>query len=323
MNERIGERLPGGAIRTFTAQDLDISRLVTQKEARAWTVSACLPALDEEATIGPICEAIVRDLIEPGLIDQLLVVVDERSSDGTAEIAARAGAEVRISSELVPQVPSGAGGKGDVLWRSLAAATGDVVAWVDADIVDFDTRLVAGLLIPFFEDPSIQYVKGFYRRDNDKGRSQPMGGGRVTELVARPLLSMFYPELARLIQPLSGEMAGLRETLLDVPFLTGYAVEIGLLIDLWTKLGGRGLAQVDLTHRHHRSRDLLSLGRAAHQIIEATLSRLEDAGRIKLGDEPATSLMQFATLGSAHVPIVTEDVVEERPPMRSVLERGR
>jgi glucosyl-3-phosphoglycerate synthase len=156
-------------------------------------------------------------------------------------------------------------------------------------------------------------VKGFYRRD-----AEGSGGGRVTELVARPLLNLFYPELAGMVQPLAGEMAGRRETLLDLPFFTGYGVETGLLIDLWERYGVDAIAQVDLGTRHHRSRDLVSLGGAAHQIIRTVLTRLEEEGRVKMQDELPPTLLRFDS--TDHTPLETEEPLEERPPLREILE---
>lgn len=309
---------PSWAPRTYSARGLDFERLIEQKARRELSVTVCLPALNEEATVGPICEAISRDLIEPGLVDELVVVVDASSTDRTCEVARSAGATVHRSDELVPEVPLGTGGKGDVLWRSLAAASGDAIVWVDADIRRFHPGLVAGLLLPLLADPDIKFVKGFYRRD-ETGSVEHSGGGRVTELVARPLLCLFYPELAGLIQPLAGEMSGLLESLKDLPFFTGYGVELGLLIDVAKTFGVDAMAQVDLHRRQHRSRDLLSLGRASHQILEVVLKRLEDSGRIKLDDELPLSLIQFQANSDDHAPMVTYNPIEERPPMRSVL----
>jgi glucosyl-3-phosphoglycerate synthase len=267
--------------------------------------------------VGDICRSVSENLVAHGFVDELVVVVDSRSTDGTAEAAAAAGASVFMSAELRPEVPVGAGGKGDVLWRSLAAASGDLIVWMDADLTLFDPSFVPKLVAPLLMDEEVMFVKGRYRRDLDPG-SGPGGGGRVTELVARPLLNLFYPELAHIVQPLAGEMAGRREALASLPVVTGYGVEVALLIDMWRRFGPTGVAQVDLGERHHRSRDLQALGRAAHQIMQAVLARLESEGRIKLDDELPTSLVQFVNDADRLLVLETSNVVEERPPFGSI-----
>jgi glucosyl-3-phosphoglycerate synthase len=305
--------------RTYAAPTEPLERLVEMKVARGLPVTVCLPALNEEATIGPICEGIAG-LVGAGLVDALNVVVDAATTDRTAQIAARAGATVYSSDDLLTHVPRGNGGKGDVLWRSLSVAREGVIVWIDADISSFDPSFVSGLLAPLLSDPEIHLVKGFYRRDEPEGEEpqnrRPSGGGRLTELVARPLLSLFYPELAGIVQPLAGETAGLTDSLKRLPFFTGYGVEMGLLIDVADRFGVGSIAQVDLIRRRHRPRDLVALGRASHQILEVVLRRLEDAGRIKLDEEPERTLIQFAP--DKLETISTFDPVEERPPLLSI-----
>lgn len=231
-------------------------------------VSVVLPARNEEPTVGSIVETLHRRLVvdEP-VIDELLVI-DDGSTDATAAVAAEAGAKVIEAGSVLPDHRSG--GKGEALWKSLRASTGDVVVWCDADIRNFDERFVVGCLGPLLTRPDIGFVKGFYRRPlNDDGE----GGGRVTELVARPLIATLFPELGHLVQPLSGEFGGRRELLEAVPFHRGYAVDLGLLIDLSRRFGVGCIGQVDLGTRVHRNRPLRELGPQAAAITAMALER--------------------------------------------------
>jgi glucosyl-3-phosphoglycerate synthase len=239
-------------------------------------VSVVLPAREEAATIGPIVETCAR------LVDQVLVV-DAASSDGTAEIAARAGAEVLQEAELMPE-HGPVLGKGDAMWRALPAVRGELVVYLDADTREFGEHFVRGMTGPLLADPAVQFVKGFYRRPFTVGdESFPEGGGRVTELTARPLLRAFYPELAAVRQPLAGEMAARRELLERLAFSTGYAVEIAMLIDAWSAVGGNALAQVDLDVRHNRHQPLSELGPMADAVLGAVTERLRRDGRLAGG----------------------------------------
>jgi glucosyl-3-phosphoglycerate synthase len=289
----------------------DLEVLLAQKELLGQRISVCLPALNEAETVGDICRSITRDCVETGMVDELVVVVDDRSIDDTEDVARRTGASVVSSGDLVPEVPRLSGGKGDILWRSLAATTGEILVWIDADLTGFDSLYVPRLVTPLLEDPEIVFVKGHYARNVDGAA----GGGRVTELVARPLLNLFYPELAGLIQPLSGEMAGRREALTSIPFFTGYGVEIGVLIDLMDRFGKDSIAQVDLIARHHRSRDLPALGLAAHQIMQVVLRRVESDGRAKFLDEPTARFIRF---DADRRKVEELNLVEELPPFDSL-----
>ena len=250
---------------------------------RTQTVSVCLPARNEAATIGSILACLVP-LRERGVIDQLVVADD--STDGTAQIAAAQGADVVAQSALLPQFGP-VQGKGDAMWRSLSVLTGDVVCFLDADSEDFGEHFALGLLGPLLLDDSIRFVKGFYRRPLRVGAAQmPEGGGRVTELAARPLLERFYPELRCVHQPLAGEVAGRRDLLRRLPFATGYAVETAMLIDVWREAGLDAIGQVDLDVRQNRHQALADLAPMASAVLAAVMSRMEREGRIDPSGQP-------------------------------------
>jgi glucosyl-3-phosphoglycerate synthase len=250
------------------------------------------------------------------LVDELLVV-DSDSTDATAAVARAAGADVVATADVLPAHGSRPG-KGEALWKSLAATSGDLVVFLDADLLGDVAHYVPGLLRPLLADPQVVYVKGCYTRPLElQGVVHPAGGGRVTELTARPLLNALWPELAGVVQPLGGEYAGRRSALEQVPFVAGYGVEIGLLIDLLELAGLSGLAQVDLGVRRHSSQGDEALGVMAGQVISAVLARAEYG---RHGQEPGGLLTQFRHDGSGFVPRSTAVAVEERPPMATVPE---
>jgi glucosyl-3-phosphoglycerate synthase len=303
------------ADRTFQYPDWTPECLVAAKAGRR--VSVVLPALDEEATVGAIVAAIVPLTGgENPLVDEL-VVVDSGSTDRTIEVAAAAGARVLRRSDVLSHLPP-LPGKGEVLWRSLAATSGDVIVFIDSDLVDFDPGFVPSLLGPILTEPDVALVKGFYRRplrlETPDEESLEHGGGRVTELLARPLIAALRPELSGVVQPLGGEYAATRELLESVPFAPGYGVEIGLLFDTHDRLGLDALAQVNLGVRKHRNRSLLQLGAMARQILGAALRRCGSAG----GDSGAP-LTQFLQVGGEWLPSSTAVEATERPPMRELL----
>jgi glucosyl-3-phosphoglycerate synthase len=276
---------------TYRHADFPLERLAA---ARAASVSICLPARDEARTIGPILEQL-EPLREIGLIGQVVVVDD--STDDTAAIATSHGAEVYDQRELMPDLGPVVG-KGDALWRALPQLHGEVICFLDADSEEFGSHFVRGLIGPLLLDPTISFVKGFYRRPFRIGElTLPEGGGRVTELTARPLLNLFYPELAAVEQPLAGEVAARRALLQRLPFVTGYGVDIALLLDAYRAVGLDGLAQVDLEVRQNAHQPLRELGPMAYAVMQAVASRLEREGRIK---------------GPLGTPVV------ERPPLRSL-----
>lgn len=254
-----------------------------------------MPTRNEAPTIGAIV-GVLSDLRERGVIDQVVVVDD--SSDGTAAIAEAAGAEVHDQSSLCPEL-GGVRGKGDAMWRALQVLDGDVVCFVDGDTANFGDHFAAGLIGPLVcGDDEIQFVKGFYRRPfRSHAGSQPAGGGRVTELLARPLLQAFYPELTAVRQPLAGEIAVRRSLLEQLPLATGYAVDLALLIDAWQEVGLDGLAQVDLDSRENDHQELADLSGMASEVLAGLLARLAREGR--LDEAPAVLERYPAALSSS------------------------
>jgi glucosyl-3-phosphoglycerate synthase len=231
-------------------------------------VSVCIPAHDEAATIGDVVTKVRRFVGgRLCLVDEVLVV-DDHSRDDTGKAAAHAGARVVDAAEVLADVAGGPG-KGEALWRSLYASIGDIVIWCDADITDFGTRFVSGLLGPLVTDPGVAFVKGFYERP----RTGALGGGRTTELTARPALATLFPHLSTIVQPLSGEFGGRRPLLERLPFVRGYGVDVGLLIDAAEAVGTGAIVQVDLGTRRHRHRDLDQLGPQALSVLQTVLDR--------------------------------------------------
>ncbi|NJP88217.1 glucosyl-3-phosphoglycerate synthase [Nonomuraea sp. FMUSA5-5] len=295
--------------RTSSAGDWPLRDLLAAKGET--TVSVVLPARDERETVGEIVGVIRREL--GGLVDEL-VVIDSRSTDDTALVAARAGARVHAQDEILPQLKP-LDGKGEALWKSLAVTSGDVLVFVDADIRKFRSSLVLGVLGPLLGDPTVAYAKGCYDRAIDAAGN---GGGRVTELVARPLINLHWPELAGFVQPLAGEYAGRRSALERVPFVTGYGVELGLLIDLLELAGLDAFAQVDLGAREHAPQSTEALGGMAGQIMLAAWSRLERQGKIRAFHEPSVRLAQFRRGQEGHDVLVRDVGIGERPPMLTI-----
>ncbi|HEX4701708.1 MAG TPA: glucosyl-3-phosphoglycerate synthase [Pseudonocardiaceae bacterium] len=298
------------ASRTWQSPQWTVAELARAKGSRS--VSVVLPALDEEVTVGGVVRAVLPLL---GSVVDECVVVDSGSVDRTAEVAAAAGARVVHRTDVLPDLPP-LPGKGEVLWRSIAATSGDVLVFLDSDLVDPDPGFVTALLGPILGVDGVHLVKGFYRRPLRLESAEiGTGGGRVTELMARPLLAALRPELAGLVQPLGGEYAVSRAFAESVPFAAGYGVEIGLLLDAHTRFGLPGLAQVNLGVRKHRNRSLLQLGVMARQILGTALSRCG----LPVDPTGSTEFTQFVQVGGEWLPDATEVVVADRPPMREVL----
>ncbi len=303
--------------RTWAHPPWDAAGLTAAKGAR--TVSVVLPALDEEATVGGVVAA-VRPLVGT-LVDEL-VVVDSGSTDATAARARAAGARVVARDAVLPEVPV-LPGKGEVLWRSLAATVGDVVVFLDSDLIDMGPEFVVSLLGPLLTVDGVELVKGFYHRPlrlPSPGATEAdatlSGGGRVTELTARPVLAALRPELSGVVQPLGGEYAATRALLESVPFAAGYGVEIGLLLDTHRTRGLDAIGQVDLGVRKHRHRSLRALGATAAEVLDAALRRC-------VPGHPGTDpLVQFVPVDGDWLPDEQAVAVVDRPPLETLRRTG-
>ncbi|MEU5834373.1 glucosyl-3-phosphoglycerate synthase [Streptomyces diacarni] len=324
--------------RSWRAADRPLEALLAAKRRTGTTVSVVLPALNEEATVGDIVSIIRRELASPhpatgtSLVDEV-IVMNSGSTDATGAVAAAAGARVVHRDEVLPRVAARPG-KGEVLWRSLMVTRGDIVCFVDADLREFSPDFVTGIVGPLLTEPDVQLVKAMYDRPL---RDSPAGGGRVTELVARPLLNLHWPRLAGLVQPLGGEYAARRSLLERLPFPVGYGVELGLLVDALELVGLDALAQVDVGVRLHRNQDGLALGRMATAIYATAQRRIErgvgldggpgghrDGPSVLGGRSGVTPLTQFERgEGGTFEPRGHLVDAEERPPMCTVPEYGQ
>lgn len=302
------------AANTYAAADVDLAELVAAKEQHGTNVSVVVPALNEEATVAGVLERISE--LSGTLVDEL-VVMDGGSTDRTADVSARAGARVHDDQSVAPEHGPTLG-KGDALWRSLMVTSGDIVVFVDADIRNPSPAFVYGLLAPLLLRPEIHLVKAFYDRPLvEAGRLQRGGGGRVTELMARPLLNMFWPPLAGLVQPLAGEYAGRRELLESIPFFTGYGVELGMLVDTVERLGIDAIAQVDIGERIHTNQPIEALSRMAFAIAQVAMGRLAAGDRATFMEALPTAYVQFSRDEAGNVqPSERQVTVTQRPPLR-------
>ncbi|MBA3533925.1 MAG: glucosyl-3-phosphoglycerate synthase [Ardenticatenales bacterium] len=301
---------------TFHSEEFDdLARLVALKEAQGLTISLGLPALNEEKTVGTVIRTIKESLMERFPLLDEIVLIDSGSTDYTVEIARELGVPVYQHSDILPQHGTFRG-KGEALWKSLHVLQGDLIAWVDTDIVNIHPRFVYGLLGPLLHRPTVHYVKGFYRRPLQVGDTlQAGGGGRVTELVARPLINLFYPELSGVVQPLAGEYAGRRTALERLPFYTGYGVEMGLLLDLVEQHGITGIAQVDLRRRVHHNQPLGALSRMAFAIIQVMINHLEERQEVMLLNE-INRTMKIIRYEPQHFSLQEQAISDQkRPPI--------
>lgn len=306
---------------TFHAHEFEnIQALVELKERQNLTISLGLPTLNEQDTIGKVIKTMRREFVERYRLLDEIVVIDSDSTDRTVKIAQDLGAPVFKHPQVLPGYGTWTG-KGEALWKSLHVLQGDLIAWIDTDIVNIHPRFVYGILGPLIREPHLQYVKGFYQRPLHIGHKRDArGGGRVTELVARPLLNLFYPELSGFVQPLAGEYAGRRQVLEAVPFFVGYGVETGLLIDILTRFGLNTLGQVDLEERVHRNQSLLALSKMSFEIIQVVMGRLGSDRGLELVQELNKSIKLIRYEANAFQLDIAEIRARERPPMLSIPE---
>jgi glucosyl-3-phosphoglycerate synthase len=302
----------------------DIARLVSLKEQKGLKISLAFPTLNEEATIGKEILVMRAELMDRYPLLDEIVVIDSSSRDSTRKVAERFGARVFDSKNILPNLGTYRG-KGENLWKSLYVLEGDIIVWVDADISNIAPKFVYGLIGPLLEDDETAYVKAFYERPIRYSKSiSSTGGGRVTEILVRPLFSYFYPQLARLIQPLSGEYAGRRSLLERLSFSVGYGVELGHLIDIFELSGIEALAQVDLDLRIHRNQSTAALGKMAFGILNTFMARNRQFNGAtlpgELGDRHIAMEMDDSVEGSSHRVIKTEVPTVERPPIIDIPE---
>ena len=293
----------------------DIIKLVEEKEKKGMTISLCIPTLNEEKTIGKEVLILRSELMERyPLIDEF-AVIDSGSKDKTLEVAGNYGADVYLASDILPEVGDKRG-KGENLWKAIHQLKGDVICYVDADISNIHPRFVYGLVAPLIKQEEVQYVKAFYDRPlNYSSGLRASGGGRVTEILIRPLFSLFYPELTNVIQPLSGEYAARREVLEIIPFPIGYGVETSHLLDLYEKFGLDAFAQTDLDRRVHRNQTTSALGKMSFGILQTFFNRLHAQGKIDQMPDMETFYRRFEVEDGVYSQLVQEVVEEERPPM--------
>jgi glucosyl-3-phosphoglycerate synthase len=298
----------------------DMDLLMRWKEQQGVTISVGLPALNEEETVGNVLDTIKKHLMDDVPLIDDIAVVDGGSQDKTVQIVEERGLPVYLASELLTEVGF-IPGKGEALWKSLHVLNGDIIAWIDTDIKNIHPRFVYGIIGPLLRNPKIQYVKGFYRRPiNVGGQMQAYGGGRVTELVVRPLFNLFYPELSGFVQPLAGEYAGRRSALERVPFFSGYGVETGLLIDLHDLFGLDGLAQTNLQERVHHNQPLGNLSRMSFAILQVFITRLEDRYGLQLLELTNPTMKTIMQAPGQLALDVNEITDTARPPMLEVVE---
>ena len=306
---------------TYQADEFsDLGRLVALKRDQGVTISLALPALNEDETVGRVIRTL-RNALQRRvpLIDEI-VLIDSNSTDRTRQIARRLGIPVYVHQELLPELGARFG-KGEALWKSLLVTRGDLVVWIDTDIVNIHPRFVYGVLGPLLNDRRVQFVKGFYRRPLRVGdRMQAGGGGRVTELTARPLLNLFYPELSGVIQPLSGEYGGRRAALEQLPFFSGYGVETGLLIEVFERFGLPAIAQVDLLERIHHNQPLDALSKMSFAIIQAVIAKIERRYERAILEDVNKSMKVIRYIDGEYLLDVDELIERERPPMASLPE---
>lgn len=298
----------------------DNRAMVEEKERKGLTISLCIPTLNEEKTIGKEIVIFKSELMDRyPLIDEI-AVIDSGSTDQTRETAAAFGADVYLSAEILPE-QGFKRGKGENLWKAIHQLHGDIICYIDADIRNIHPRFITGLIAPLIYHDRMKYIKAFYDRPLAFSQGlRPSGGGRVTEILVRPLFSLFFPELTALIQPLSGEYAVRREVLEAIPFPIGYGVETSHLIDVYMKFGLEAFGQTDIDQRVHRNQATLDLGKMAFGILQSFLNRLETYGMVDKLPEVSNIFRQFQAEGNRYEQRLHEIIEEERPPIISIPE---
>ncbi|MEJ2099541.1 MAG: glucosyl-3-phosphoglycerate synthase [Desulfobacterales bacterium] len=307
---------------TFHYSDFkDLNRLVGEKIKKNLKISLCLPTLNEEQTIAKEIIILKSELMTRYPLLDEIVVVDSGSTDETTKIARAYGADVYEAKEILPRLEQFKG-KGENLWKALYITKGDIIVYLDADIKNIHHRFAYGLIGPLLLYDHIKFAKAFYDRPIAIGKSKirPTGGGRVTELVIRPLFSLFFPELTQLIQPLSGEYAGFREVFERIPFPIGYGVETSMNMDIYEKWGLDVIAQVDLDRRIHRNQDTKALGRMAFAILKTFIHRKARLGIIDLKDKLFDEMIQYNLVNDRYQPDILKIETHERPPMIEIPE---
>ena len=299
----------------------DLFRLVEEKQNKNLTISLCLPTLNEEKTIAKEIIIMKSELMTRYPLLDEIVVIGSGSTDKTVDIARAYGADVYDAGEILPHLEKFKG-KGENLWKALYITRGDIIVYIDADIKNIHHRFAYGLIGPLLLHDHIKYVKAFYDRPISIGKNKvrPTGGGRVTELVVRPLFSLFFPELTQLLQPLSGEYAGYREIFEQIPFPIGYGIETSMILDIYSKWGLDCIAQVDLDRRIHRNQDTKALGRMAFAIMKTFFNRQRHLGLLDLRKDLFDEIIQFKLVEDQYRPEITKIEGLERPPMIEVAE---
>ena len=299
----------------------DIGRLVEEKQRKNLKISLCLPTLNEEKTIAKEILIMKSELMmRYPLLDEI-VVIDSGSTDKTRDIASAFGADVYEATEILPHLEKFKG-KGENLWKALYITQGDIIVYLDADIKNIHHRFAYALLGPLLLFDHIKYVKAFYDRPIAIGKSKirPTGGGRVTELVIRPLFSLFFPELTQILQPLSGEYAGVRELFEKIPFPIGYGVETSIILDIYEKWGLNVMAQVDLDKRIHRNQDTRALGKMAFSILQTFIRRKRKLGMVDFTEDLFDEMIQYNLVKNQYMPDIFKIEGHERPPIIEVPE---
>ena len=299
----------------------DLSRLVDEKQKKNLKISLCLPTLNEEKTIAKEIIIMKSELMSRFPLVDELVVIDSGSSDNTVAIARSFGADVYNANEILPDLEQFKG-KGENLWKALYITTGDIIVYIDADIKNIHHRFAFGLIGPLLRFDKIKYVKAFYDRPISigKNRIRPTGGGRVTELVIRPLFSLFFPELTQILQPLSGEYAGFREIFEKIPFPIGYGVETSMILDIYEKWGLEVIAQVDLDRRIHRNQDTKALGRMSFAILKTFITRQKNLGFGEFKSTLYDEIIQYNLVENEYQPDIFKIAGLERPPIIEIPE---